>query len=79
MNVFFQSIINAFRNRIAARRLGEDDYHLLPYVHRIKDRNDLDLSDDNDDTDIVLPARAIAKNLLLAERMRRYATHRATK
>lgn len=79
MNQLFQSLINAFRDRVASRRLSEADYHLLPYVHRVKARNDLDLADDNDDIDIVLPARAIAKNLLLAERMRRYATHRATK
>lgn len=78
MNILFQRIINCYQNRRYNYTISEADYNLLPYIFRVKDHNDLALSQEYAQECIKLPARANAKNLKFAERMRRYASYRTT-
>lgn len=79
MNTLFQRILNAYLQQPGTYSIHANDYNLLPLVFRVQERNNLDLAKDYEDQAIILPARANAKNLTLAERMRCYALHRTTR
>lgn len=55
-----------------------NDYNHLPMIFRVKEKNNLDLSANLAGEEVIFPARANAKNLKLAERMRTYASYRPT-
>jgi len=79
MNPLFQRILNAYLQREGTYSLYETDYNLLPLIFPVATRNNLDLSKDYETEAIYLPARANAKNITIAERMRAYAQYRTTK
>ncbi len=74
IDIFISTILSGYTNET-----GESRYNLLPMVFRVKDRNNLDLSSDLSGQEVIFPARARAKNLKLAERMRTYASYRPTR
>ena len=69
--------IDTVLSRYSSER-GENRYGVLPMVFRVKDRNGLSLASDLAGEEVTFPARARAKNLKLAERMRMYASYRPT-
>lgn len=83
MNKLFLRILNVYLGKIRTTEQGfslaNEYYNHLPMIFRVKAHNDLDLSKDYETQKIILPARANARNMKLAERMRRYATYRVTK
>jgi len=80
MSPLFLRILDGYLGR-TKRKITQDAeyYNHLPMIFRVKDYNNLDLSQDYKARSIILPARANARNIHLAERMRRYATYRVTK
>jgi hypothetical protein len=79
MNVLFQRILNGYLGRSEFTPITGSELNLLPYVFLVSDFNSLDLSSDNSGIPIQLPARAGARNMTLAERMRSYSSYRVTK
>ena len=79
MNILFQRIINGFLNRKEDYPISDSEYNLLPYIFRVQSSNNLDLSQNYNGVPITLPARAAARNMTIAERMRKYASYRVTK
>lgn len=79
MNSLFRRILNAYLQREGTYSIHSVDYHLLPLIFPVATRNNLDLSRDYETESIILPARASAKNITIAERMRYYATYRAAR
>lgn len=79
MTSLFQRIINAYLRRSQSFPISTEEYNFLPLIFRVQARNDLDLSEDYVNEPVFLPARASARNLQLAERMRRYTAYRPTK
>lgn len=71
-------MIDVFITTVLAYYSEFNDYNYLPMVLRVKDKNNLDLSADLAGEEVIFPARANAKNLKLAERMRTYASYRPT-
>lgn len=80
MNSLFLRILTGYLGRTKRKVMQDIEYYNhLPMIFRAKDYNNLDLSQDYEARTIILPARANARNMKLAERMRRYATYRVTK
>lgn len=71
-------MIDIFITTVLAYYSKFNDYNHLPMVLRVKAKNNLDLSMDLAGEEVIFPARANAKNLKLAERMRTYASYRPT-
>lgn len=71
MNLFFLAILQSYG--IPA----EGMYDELPLITRVLARNDITVFEDSSTTRLVLPPRAAAKNLTMAERMRRYIAQRS--
>jgi len=70
--IFIQTVLSRYGT-------STSDYNQLPMIFRIKQKNNLDLSIDLAGAEVLFPARANAKNLKLAERMRQYASSRTTR
>jgi hypothetical protein len=79
MDILFRRIINGYLNRKEDYPISAAEYNLLPYIFMTQVYNNLDLSQNYAGVPLTLKARAAARNLTIAERMRKYASYRTTK
>lgn len=80
MDILFRRIINGYLNRKEDYPMSAAEYNLLPYIFIAQVyNNNLDLSQNYAGVPLTLKARATARNMTIAERMRKYASYRTTK